>query len=342
MVLFLAALLFGRPAQADDRPSPEARMEVQQDRDGAPGVADVLAMAEDMRKTGAPSNCRQILSSIDGMVGDAQLSDYLYLRGFCAELAWEAAAARDDYLRVIDRGAAHVTEARFRLALVLEDLGDGHGALQQMVILHKNDGWNLDDQIAVNLERALAQVAAGKRRVGLKNLDTALIIAQSWDKHTWLRAKARYVQIDGVIAAAERARIAGGEQHQTDALKERARALAEAQQAMLPLIADNEPEWIVRALYRLGTAYLTLGDELIAARPPVRLTPDQEVVYRQQLAAERDRVRDTASHLYDQGVQLSLRVRFESPWVARMVLERDRLGLARRAFPGYTRARETY
>lgn len=321
MLLMLATLLLCRPALASDAARP--------DQDGTPGVQDVLVMAEDMRKTGAPGNCHQILSTIDGMVSDAQRSDYLYLRGFCAELAWEGAPAREDYLEVIARGTTHVTEARFRLALVLEDLGDGHGALQQMVILHKNEGWNLDDQIAIDLERALAQVAAGKRRIGLKNLDTALIVAESWDKHTWLRAKARYVQIEGAITAAERDQLVGGEKNQARALKSRAQALAEAQQAMLPLIAENEPEWILRGLYRLGTAYLTLGDEIVAARPPARLTREQEVIYRQQVAAQRDRVRDTASHVYDQGVQLSLRVQFESPWVARMVLERDKLRLVR-------------
>ncbi len=310
MALFLLALL-NRPARADD--------------DAVPGIQDVLAMAEDMRKTGAPGNCRQLLIPIAGMVSEAQRSDYLYLRGFCAELAWDAADARDDYVEVIARNKEHVTEARFRLALVLEDLGDGHGALQQMVILHKNEGWDVDDGIAVNLESAIAQVAAGHRRVGLKNLDTALVVAQSWNKHSWLRAKARYVQIDQALADAEKAKVRGTGSHEAKVVKLRVAALADAQQAMLPLIADNEPEWILRGLYRLGTAYETLGDELVAARAPASLTAAQQVIYRQQVSAQRDKLRVDASHVYDQGVQLSLRVQFESPWVGRMEVERDRI-----------------
>ena len=45
----------------------------------------------------------------------------------------------------------------------------------------------------------------------------------------------------------------------------------------------------------------------------------------QQVAAQRDKLRENARHVYDQGVQLALRVQFESPWVARMVVERDKI-----------------
>ncbi len=303
--------------------------------DGISGVTDVLVLAEQMRKSGAPGNCHEILMSIDGMVADAELSDYLYLRAFCSELAWNSAAAKPDYEEVIARGKQRVSEARFRLALVLEDLGDGHGALQQMVILHKNEGWDLTDQVGVNLERALAQVAAGKRKRGLENLETALIVAQSWDKHSWLRAKAHYVLMDQHLAAVERVTaVKGGDKKEAAAVTARVKALSEAQEALLPLVATQEPEWILHGLYRLGSAYVEFGDELVAAKVPARLSETEAGFYREEVERQRRSLRQKASHVFDQGVQLSLRLQFESPLVARLVLERDKIDAALQANGG--------
>ena len=303
--------------------------------EGTAGVTDVLVLAEDMRRSGAPGNCHELLMSIDGMVGDGQLSDYLYLRGFCAELAWDSAGAAPDYEEVITRGRGHVDEARFRLALVLEDLGDGHGALQQMAILHKNEGWDLNDQVGVNLERALAQIAAGRVKRGVQNLEAALVVAESWNKQSWLRAKAHYVLLDQELAAAERASaLKGGDRGQGQAVTARVQALAAAQEAMLPLVAIQEPEWILHGLYRLGSAYVAFGDELVAARVPARLSDAEAAIYRAEVAKQRESLRDKAAHVYDQGIQLSLRLQFESPLLARIVLERDRINASRQANGG--------
>ena len=291
------------------------------------GLDGVLALAEEMRRTGAPGNCRQLLLTIDGDVGDDHRSDYLFLRGFCAELAWDNEAARDDYREVIARNTSKVDAARSRLALVLEDLGDGHGALQQMVILHRNEGWDLDDQITVNLEKALAEVAAGRRRRGARHVEAALVVAESWKKGSWLSAKARYVLLDVDLRRAEQHVVRGSERHQAAAVTRRVRAFTAAETAMVPLVAHEEPEWILHGLYRLGGAYLAFGEELVAARPPARLTAEQERIYRDQVAAQQQQLRTRAAHVYDQGVQLALRLQFESPLVARLQLERDRLGI---------------
>lgn len=293
----------------------------------ADGLDGVLALAEEMRRTGAPGNCRQLLLTIDAEVGDDHRSDYLFLRGFCAELAWDNEAARDDYREVIARNTSKVDAARSRLALVLEDLGDGHGALQQMVILHRNDGWSLDDQITVNLEKAIAEVAAGRRRSGARHIEAALTVAESWKKGSWLPAKARYVLLDEDLRRAEQHVVNGSERHQAKAVTRRVRAFTDAEAAMVPLVAHEEPEWILHGLYRLGGAYLAFGDELVAARPPARLTDAQEQIYRAQVATQRQQLRTRAAHVYDEGVQLALRLQFESPLVAHLQLARDRLGI---------------
>ncbi len=289
------------------------------------GVAQVLAMAEEMRRTGAPKECVRLLGSVDARVSEAARSDYLYLRAFCAELAWDNESAKLDYLAVIARGGSRVLEARFRLALVLEDLGDGHGALQQMVILHRDEGWDLEDSIAVNLERALAQVAAGKVRKGMKNLEAAMLVAKSWDKHSWLRAKAQYVTMDQALAVAERGVVRGAEKHQGEMVLARVAALAEAQKGLYKIIELNEPEWILRGLHRIGTAYVTFGAELVAAPPPARLAAPQKALYREQILLKEKELQKKASNVFDQGVQMALRLQFESPWVGRLVSERDRL-----------------
>ena len=291
------------------------------------GLDGVLALAEEMRRTGAPGNCRQLLMTIDADVGDDHRSDYLFLRGFCAELAWDNTAARDDYREVIARNTSKVDAARSRLALVLEDLGDGHGALQQMVILHRNDGWSLDDQITVNLEKAIAEVAAGRRRSGARHIEAALTVAVSWKKGSWLPAKARYVLLDEDLRRAEQHVVNGSERRQAKAVTRRVRAFTDAEAAMVPLVAHEEPEWILHGLYRLGGAYLAFGDELVAARPPARLTDAQEQIYRDQVATQRQELRIRAAHVYDEGVQLALRLQFESPLVAHLQLARDRLGI---------------
>lgn len=297
------------------------------------GVPDVLAMAEEMRLSGAPGNCVSLLEPIEEMVSVEQRAEYFYLRGFCAELAWDFAGARDDYLQVIAEGAGQQDEARFRLALVLEDLGDGRGALEQMTILHKNDGWDLTDQVAVDLEHALAEIAAGKTRRGSKHLDAALAVAQSWDKHPWLRAKALYVQIALHLDALDSVPLRGGDRRLTRATLKRVEGLKWAQEAMVPLVGIEEPEWILRGLYRLGTAYLALGEDLVASPSPAKLSREQAEVYRAELTRHQAVLRDKAAHVFDQGVQLALRLRFESPWFAKLELARDQLQSAGRAAP---------
>ncbi len=279
-----------------------------------------------LRQTGDLPGATALLEGLTGLVPADALGWWLYQRGICAELQWKFAEARTLYESVVARDGDHVADARFRLALVLEDLGDPDGALVQMQALARLNGFDEDDRLTLDLQQGISAVNTGKVRRGTRAITEALARAPADGRQTWILAKARYTLIARQLADADHLALKGGEARVVKRLKQRIAAIQEAERAITVLVGLEEPEWIVASMTALGDSWKRLGDDLVAAPPPRRLTPAEVEIYRRSLLPYAENARTKAFHYWDAGVELAHRVNFESPKVRVLKERRDSIG----------------
>lgn len=289
-----------------------------------------------LRRAGDLAGARSLLLEIQDLVPVDLRPWYLYQRGICEELDQHPDAARalyEEAIRLYEapwsrmRGPATAADARFRLALVLEDLGDTQGALDQMRGLAKLRGLNEDDTITVALQQGIAEVGAGHTRRGVRRLTETLaavdpiadaigVTAGEHGAHAWLRAKSRYILVETLLDEAAALPLTGREKRVVANLTGRAERIKAAEEQVITLTRLSEPEWILASLVALGDAYRDLADALQGSTPPRRLTSAEEEIYVAEVTAKAENPRTKAWHLYDQGIQLAERLQFESRWVA--------------------------
>lgn len=354
MIALLALPLALAQAPADTVPE-EGRMPAWEIGESNPDVFDVIGaidQAIQRRRDGDLAGARLLLTSIERELSPDQRPWWLYQLGICEELAWKPDAARalyEEAIRLYESGAASGTaagtpgtaaDARFRLALVLEDLGRDDEALAQMQILAKLRGLDEADAASVALQRGIALVNAGRVRKGLALLQETLIpldraepagaATSGHRSHTWLRAKARWVIARELLDTADAYSLTGGERRVVRRLTARAEHIQAAEEQIITLIGLEEPEWILQSLLDLGDSYANLADDLERAPVPGRLDPGASAVYQLEIKGKVKNVRDKAFHAYDQGVALAVRLGFESPKVATLKDRRDAMWAAGR------------
>lgn len=342
MILLLPLALAQAPA---DVVPDEGRMPAWEIGESNPDVFDVIGamdQAIQRRRDGDLAGARLLLTSIEREVLPAQRPWWLYQLGICEELAWKPDAARalyEEAIRLYEAGASGAdtpgtaADARFRLALVLEDLGRDDEALAQMQLLAKLRGLDEADAATVALQRGIALVNAGRVRKGLTLLQDTLVPLDRTEpagaatsghrSHTWLRAKARWVIARELLDTADAYTLTGGEHRVVRRLTKRAEHIQAAEEQIITLIGLEEPEWILQSLLDLGDSYANLADDLERAPVPRRLDPGASAVYQLEIKGKVKNVRDKAFHAYDQGVALAVRLGFESPKVATLKDRRD-------------------
>lgn len=318
---------------AAEAPDPSAPIGVAEA--GSYDVLDVLDQAAERRQAGDLAGARALLAEAEPHVTAAQRHQFLYQRGILAELSWDFGSARADYeeaIRLCDAdpglaAGATAADARFRLALVLEDLGDPEGALTLVRAVAHMRGLTEDDTATLALQEAISRVnvakpASGRARRATGRLLDELAAADGGGAGTWLRAKGRYTVAHALFAEAAARPMTGSQRRVVKALEERVRYITSAEKEIVTLVGLAEPEWILRALLDLGDAWSALADALDAAPPPPELDAAELATYRQALAGKATNVRRRAWESYDQGVQLAARLGFESPWVGRLAERR--------------------
>lgn len=275
-----------------------------------------IALAIERRRAGDTEGARALLVEIEPLVASEDRSWYLYQRGVTEELSWNPAEARAFYEQVLAIDGAEAIDARFRHALVLEDLGDDAGALEDILLLAKLRGLDERDETTVALQRGITEVNTRRVRRGVARIEAALATVEGGTTHRYMRAKARYTLAQALLDEADRLRLKGSQKRIVRNLTGRAERIKAAEQQVIALVALEEPEWILASLIALGDSYGRLSDELRATPAPRKLTDEQEAIYREQLAKKAENVKTKAYHSYDQGVTLATRLAFESPRLA--------------------------
>lgn len=277
------------------------------------------------RRAGDLVGARGIFDRLEGRVPAARLPWFLYQRGILAELEWkpeEATARYRQALVLVGDDPTASADVRFRLAQVLEELGDPDGALEQLRIVGRARGLSVDDTLAIALQEGVVAVARDPRR-GLEPLQDALATAEAAGSHPWLRAKGYYALVDALLDEADATLLTGGQKRIVKRLTARAATISAAEQQVIALTRTEEVEWVLAALVRLGDAYTKLADDLAATPAPRSLTPEQRDLYRVELDDRAENLRARARHAWRGGVELAARTGHESPRVGAL---RERLG----------------
>lgn len=324
MLLLLAAALAQEPAPTASV-EPAASIEPAPSTEPAPlqDPAVVIDRAIAVRRQGDPDAARNLLLAAEPIVPEAMRSWWLYQRGICEEMAWRPADAAALYEQVIARGGPEALDARFRLALVLEDQGRDDEALDQVLALRKAKGLDERDRVTLELQRGVAELRTGRTRRGAKRVEAALAEVEGGDTHTWMRAKARYTLAWALLEEADALALDGREKRVVKRLSGRAERMQAAEKQIIAIAALQEPEWVLAGLIDLGDSYADLADDLAASPAPRGLTEEQAALYRDELAKKSEVLRTKAWHSYDQGVALATRIGWESPRVATLKARRE-------------------
>lgn len=282
-------------------------------------VAGPIEDAIEVRQAGDLAGARNLLVALEPLVTEQERGWYLYQRAICEELDGHPDLAEGLYRMAIDEGGG--LDARFRLALVLEEQGRGREALAEMVWLDRKRGLPEDDEITIALQRGIVEVESGKTRVGVRRIERAL--TQVEEGHRYMRAKARFALMEVILGEAGKLTLDGPERRVVKRLKQRAVAIKDAEAQVVALTAMEEPEWILAGLLALGEGYAALADAVAESAPPRKLSPEAAAIYRVEVGKKAENARTRAWHVWDQGVSLALRLGYESPRVAELKARRD-------------------
>ncbi len=215
-------------------------------------------------------------------------------------------------------------DARFRQALCLEELGRPADALVLIKALQREGDWSERDRLTLELERGVTTLRDGRARKGLKQLRLALAEAEGVEGLTWMQAKAHTAVARHLLSAAAEVEMRN-DRKAKKALQDRAAGLTGAEAQVVAVARLGEPEYALEGLLLMGDAYLALQDDLLAAAPPRKLSPEQVAIYQDALRAQVAVLGRKAYRYYDEGVTLAARTRWQGRLAGELRARRDAL-----------------
>lgn len=316
-MLFLLTLLLA----AEPTPPPPA---------ASPGTVDAAPLLEEavkLRQDGRGEAAARMLKELEPLIPADLFGEYLYQRAITEELLVHPPEAMHLYERVIELGDARSADARLRLAMMLEDQGRGREALEQIRQLAGLNAWNDADALTIQLLQGMTEIDAGMKKRGIKHVQSALDGLDGTELDLWLRARARYSLARVLYDEAMDYHLVGSDRKAARNLKKRAIRMKAAEQQLLAMIQLNQVEWILAGLLAMGDAYRDWAVELRGAPPPKRLSDNEAITWRTEIGHYADNADTKAWHAYDEGLQLALRLSWESPRIAELKARRDEIPL---------------
>lgn len=202
-----------------------------------------------------------------------------------------------------------VRDARFRRAVVLEDLGMARDAARQVKQLQRSEEFDQTDGLAMALVRGSAELRAGKGR-GARRIGAALAELEGSDRLAWARARARMALASQQLDQAAKVAVVN-DKRARDRLERRVGHLEAAMEEVTRIASLGEPEYALNGLLALGDGFMRLYDDILASADPPGLSPEQLTIFREELVQSSDVVRVRAWKLYDEGVTLAARVQWQ-------------------------------
>ena len=310
-------------ATVSDPPAEEAPMSLEQVWASLPAqtlLDEAITHREQGDWSGAEQRLDALLKRGEGGATAA------YQRAILDELRerYPEALARYAQIGVDFPTSPEAVDARFRAALVNNDMGRPQDALTTMNALRKEGHWEGKDALSLDLERGIAEVGLGKTRRGVRHIERALAELQSGDSARWMQARARDALLQVQLAEADALSLENPKKQKKVLLARRA-LITEADQQRSAIVALGEPEYALDALLRIGDSALLLYRDVLSAPAPkgVAGDPETEALYRSMVATEGERFRAVAFQYYDAGALLADRVSWQGKSADQLRQKRD-------------------
>ena len=255
--------------------------------------------------------------------------DTTYRLGYIAELQedWFEAISLYADVRNDWPEAPDARNATFRMALCFEEVGQPRDSAALIDSLRADGGFGPTDAAAIALQRAITELKSGKVRRGKRHIAAALDDLAGTEQLRWLQARAHVALAAQALAEAQALPL-GNSRRQLANLQRRAALINVAEAEVTAAAHTEEVDPILRGLLLLGDGYMQLHDALLAVPPPAGLGPDEVPIYTAELAKKARVLESKALRLYDDGVTLAVRTRYEGSLRATLTARRDALGHA--------------
>lgn len=258
---------------------------------------------------------------------DASLEEIVYLRGVSYELDRDYATALATYtegLRQFPDGTRS-DDFAFRSAEVVGGLGDPDAALERLApFVATASERAAPDRAKIRLVQGIWEVESGNVRRGMRLLADAL--SETDPQHArFYQAKARATVAAQWATDASRLHLDTRERRQVRRLTRRGETMLAIERQVTEIALLEEPEWVLDGLQTLGDAYALLGEDLLAARMPPRLDPSLHDLYRQTVADKAEVLLVKALNHYQRGLDLALRLGWQSRRVGELEAARTAL-----------------
>jgi len=287
---------------------------------------ELLDAAIEHRSLGDVAGARARLQSLQAR-GELPVLVRYHL-AVCEEVEERYLEARDGYQALIDAFPDEplANDARYRLAIVLEDLGEHKQADRVVKALQRGGrSWKERDRLSIALVRGSSELQSGRAGKGIRRIQDALAPLEGTDQITWARARGRLALAQALLDQAAQVEMTNGGQAKK-ALVARVSLLQQAMDQVIAISQLKEPEFALAGLLALGDGYASLHHDLIAAPPPRGLDADQLAIFDQELRQQIDILQVKAWRLYDQGVSLATRMRWQGHVALDLRQRRDALG----------------
>ena len=293
-------------------------------------AAEILELAVTRRVQGDIAGARLRLQTLLRLFPDsAEVPAARYQLALCFEREEAFRQAEEQYTILVRAhpDSPEALDAWFRRALCLEYLGDHREALRSLSHISNQDLPREEDLLILDLQRGISRVRAGRVRSGLRLMDAALNASQDESKG-YLKAKAHVTRARLLLQDAQRLHLRGGQKRSARQLETRARLIQRAEQEVATATTYREPEWILEGLLILGQAYLSLHEDLLASRPPRRLSKEARIVYEREIAQRAQVLQTKAWRHFDEGISLAGRLFYQGRPLPALIAARDGIQLS--------------
>ena len=199
------------------------------------------------------------------------------------------------------------SDARFRRAYCLEEMGRHKEAILAVRALQSDGRWSEDDERTMQLQRGITEIRAGRTRRGIRRV--LYHLESGTDNRTWIRAKARLALVRAQTAAAAEI-VLKGDKKAARRLKQRAQLIGAAEKQAIVMFNLGEPEFALEGLLMLGDAYQRLYDDMLAYPPPRSIKAADQAAYREAVKAKAAVLKAKAHARYDEGVRVAARTQW--------------------------------
>jgi hypothetical protein len=295
----------------------------------AAAFAGTLDQAVEARRAGDYAGATALLDALHPLVEPEEEGLWQYERGMVEDLTWNPDKAEPYYRAAVAFGGDIGVEARYRLVVVLDDMGRYPEAREELQALRSVPTLNPEFLPVLRIEAGVLALREGRPQLGAHLVTSGIRGVADPQRHSWMIGRGRAAVLDARADAAEALELSGRERRVVRNLKKRARTLAAVEAELYAVIATKEPEWITLSLLRVGDTYAALADDLARSGPPPSLSPEQAELYRELITEKSEGPRTKAFNLYDHGVLFAARTDWESPAVKALRERRDALAEVR-------------